>query len=135
MTFTNLGTWKRRQIRLKQQIKFDELFGRVKIKEYKGDIKEMSKEVLFKTITTGNYFLEVMLANVPEVRIVDFIRYKDGEHETTFEFPAYREIEIDGVVENTRCRAYGELSNFTELKRQRKVMLDNYFDGIRKGDR
>lgn len=120
--------------RLRIQNKFNELFGRVKINEDKGDIKDMSRKVMFKTITTGKYFLEVMLSDIPEIRIVGFVRYKDGEHETTFEFPAYREIEIDGVVENVRCNSYGDISNFGELKAKRKVLLDNYYD-LRKGDR
>lgn len=107
------------------QQKFDELFEYKNINN-RGDTE--MKECLKKLYTTDNYFLEVMIANVPEVKIVDFKRMYDGEHETTFEYPAYRETELNGVIENVRCRAYGNLSNFDELKRNRKAMLDRYYD-------
>lgn len=81
-------------------------------------------------LTTDNYFLEVMLSDVPDIRIIDFTRKADGNHETTFEFPKCREIEVDGIVENVKCRAYRNLSNFDELKRNRKAMLDDYYKRI-----
>lgn len=112
--------------RLRMQDKYEELFG------IKGnnDMREVNKmkECLKKLYTTDNYFLEVMIANIPEVKIVGFKRMDNGEHETTFEYPAYRETELNGVIENVRCRAYNNLSNFDELKRNRKAMLDTYFE-------
>lgn len=112
--------------RLRIQDKYEELFG---IKE-KNDMREVNnmKECLKKVYTTDNYFLEVMIANIPEIKIVGFKRMDNGEHETTFEYPEYRETELNGVIENVRCRAYGNLSNFDELKRNRKAMLDRYYD-------
>lgn len=83
-------------------------------------------------LTTDNYFLEVMLSNVPDIRIIDFTRKADGNHETTFEFPKCRDIEVDGIIENVKCGAYRNLSNFDELKKNRKAMLDTYFDNLKK---
>lgn len=79
-------------------------------------------------LTTDNYFLEVMLSSVPDIRIMDFIRKPDGNHEMILEFPKVRAIEVDGIVENVKCGAYRNLSNFNELKKKRKQLLDQYFD-------
>lgn len=83
-------------------------------------------------LTTDNYFLEVMLSSVPDIRIIDFTRKADGNHETTFEFPKCRGVEVDGIVENVKCGAYRNLSNFNELKGKRKAMLDTYFNNLKK---
>lgn len=91
------------------------------------------REDLNKLYTTDNYFLEVMIANIPDVRIVNFKRKEDGEHETTFEYPVYRETELNGVIENVKCKAYSNLSTFNELKAKRKEMLDTYFDNFKRG--
>lgn len=79
-------------------------------------------------LTTDNYFLEVMLSSVPDIRIMDFVRKPDGNHEMILEFPKVRAIEVDGIVENVKCGAYRNLSNFDELKKKRKELLDQYFD-------
>lgn len=115
-----------RKYRLKMQQKFNELFG-IKENNEIGEVKKMRK-YMNKVFTTDNYFLEVMVANIPEVRIVDFKKREDGEHETTFEYPEYRETELKGVIENVKCRCYGRLSNFDELKKNRKAKLDAYFE-------
>lgn len=114
--------------RLKMQRKYEEVFA-IKENNEIGDVENMRK-YLNKLYTTDNYFLEVMIANIPDIRIVDFKRKEDGEHETTFEYPSCREIELNSVIENVKCRAYRNLSNFDELKRNRKAMLDDYYKRI-----
>lgn len=83
-------------------------------------------------LTTDNYFLEVMLSSVTDIRIMDFIRKPDGNHEMVLEFPKCRSTEVDGIVENVKFGAYRNLSNFDELKGKRKAMLDTYFENLKK---
>lgn len=111
--------------RLKMQRKFDELFGN-KIDNEIGDVKIM------KEYTTKSFFIQCMLSEVEGVRIIGFERDRDEDREAiTYEFEADNREAINCISDCRNGMYMGiEISNFNEKKKNRKKMINKYYERL-----
>lgn len=83
-----------------------------------------------KRYIVGNFFKQVLMANIEGVKIVGFEEIIERDRELiTFEFDDSN-AEVNELLNNYRAGAYTdmEIPNFAEMKKKRKELIREYLD-------